>query len=145
MNDTRDSLGIWLGRQLRSKQMSQADLANRIGVTRAAVSAWITDRSTPRPEMLEAIERELGLQAGSSIARGDDPDDLHVRWYHRPAPVDGGRDMGNPATFAFAPDLAVLAREATQNSLDEQWDESRPVRVCFTLHRITGERLRSFL
>lgn len=68
-----------------------------------------------------------------------------LAWYHRPAHRDGGRELGNAAAFAFDTDLAVLAREATQNSLDERFDGSEPVRVRYALHEITDERLRSFL
>ncbi len=66
-------------------------------------------------------------------------------WYHRPGYADGGRDFGNAAAFAFEADVEVLAREATQNSLDERLDTSRPVRVQYTLHELTGDALAEFL
>ncbi|OEV19723.1 hypothetical protein AN219_27675, partial [Streptomyces nanshensis] len=46
---------------------------------------------------------------------------------------------------AFEADLEVLAREATQNSLDER-DRSndRPVDVRYTLHELSGEALDRF-
>lgn len=65
-------------------------------------------------------------------------------WYHRPGYADGGRDFGNAAAFAFEADVEVLAREATQNSLDERLDTSRPVRVQYTLHELTGDALADF-
>ncbi|MFF9977601.1 transcriptional regulator [Streptomyces erythrochromogenes] len=68
-----------------------------------------------------------------------------VRWYHRPGHDDGGREFGNAAAFAFEADLEVLAREATQNSLDERDKRNdRPVRVRYTLHELTGEALARF-
>ncbi|SCE10999.1 RNA polymerase primary sigma factor [Streptomyces sp. DvalAA-19] len=65
-------------------------------------------------------------------------------WYHRPGYADGGRDFGNAAAFAFEADVEVLAREATQNSLDERLDPARPVRVQYTLHELTGDALADF-
>ncbi|MEU9222911.1 helix-turn-helix transcriptional regulator [Streptomyces massasporeus] len=45
-----EAFGPWLGRQLRRAGMTQADLADRAGVPRATVSAWITGRAEPRAE-----------------------------------------------------------------------------------------------
>lgn len=141
-----EAFGAWLGRQLRRKGMSQAELAAELDVTRAAVSAWITGRAEPRMDKIQAIEEILGLATGSSVTRGEAPDSAgNIEWYHRPAHTDGGRELGNAAAFAFDSDLAVLAREATQNSLDEHHDLSEPVRVRYILHELTGERLHRFL
>ncbi|MFD7580353.1 transcriptional regulator [Kitasatospora sp. NPDC059817] len=66
-------------------------------------------------------------------------------WYHRPGHDDGGREYGNAAAFAFEADVEVLAREATQNSLDERDRRNdRPVRVRYTLHELTGDSLTRF-
>lgn len=140
-----ESFGLWLARQLRRRGMNQAELAAELEVTRAAVSAWVTGRAEPRLDKIQAIEKILALSAGSVFSREDglDPaDDLF--WYHRPGHVDGGRELGNAAAFAFDADLSVLAREATQNSLDERHDLGRPLRVRYTLHEISGERLHRF-
>ncbi|MFI7125720.1 helix-turn-helix domain-containing protein [Nonomuraea sp. NPDC050153] len=142
---TRDpeAFGAWLGRQLRRKGMSQSDLAAALDVTRAAVSAWITGRATPRIDKIQAIEEILDLAAGASATRDETPESNgYVGWHHRLAHTDGGRELGNAAAFAFDSSLAITAREATQNSLDERWNRTRPVRMRFTLHEITGERLR---
>ncbi|GLZ08899.1 hypothetical protein Acsp03_63650 [Actinomadura sp. NBRC 104412] len=146
LNEKPQEFGAWLGRQLRRRGMSQVELANELDVTRAAVSAWITGRAEPRMEKIKEIERILGLASGSSMAGTDAPDSAGIiKWHHRPAYADGGRELGNAAAFAFESDLAVLAREATQNSLDERVDQSRPVRVRYVLHELTGERLYRFL
>src|SRR3569833_1405184 len=140
-----EALGVWLGRQLRRKGMSQSELASELDVTRAAVSAWITGRAAPRPDKIQAIEEILGLAAGSSSSREYAPDSTGwISWHYRLAHADGGRELGNVAAFVFNFDLNVLAREATQNSLDECHDRTRPVRVRHVLHEITGERLRRF-
>jgi RNA polymerase primary sigma factor len=125
--------------------MSQADLAEAVGLTRAAVSAWITGRATPREETMRTIAAVFGVDLGTVHTRTVDADSNRpVSWYHRPAYSDGGRDFGNAATFAFEADVEVLAREATQNSLDERVDDTKPVRVRYTLHELSGEHLSRF-
>ncbi|MEU5161032.1 helix-turn-helix transcriptional regulator [Streptomyces sp. NPDC020875] len=144
--DGTEDFGPWLARQLRMLDLKQADLAQRVGVTRAAVSAWITGRATPREETMRAIAEAIGADIAVMHSRTTDAvSGGPVRWYHRPAYQDGGRDFGNAAAFAFEADVKVLAREATQNSLDEQLDRTRPVRVRYTLHELTGEMLAEFL
>ncbi|MEU8347791.1 helix-turn-helix transcriptional regulator [Spirillospora sp. NPDC048832] len=141
-----EEFGPWLGRQLRRRGLSQSEFAEEIQVTRAAVSAWMTGRAQPRMDKIQAIEEVLELPAGSLVTRQDPGTPVEgLTWYHRPAYEDGGREFGNAAAFAFDADLSVLAREATQNSLDERLDEGEPVRVRYTLHELTGERLHSFL
>ncbi|WP_093841321.1 helix-turn-helix transcriptional regulator [Streptomyces aidingensis] len=126
--------------------MSQSAFGAELGVTRAAVSAWITGRAEPRDETKREIARILGVDQATVYLRTEDvPSGRPVGWYHRPAHADGGREFGNAAAFAFDADVAVLAREATQNSLDERLDESRPVRVRYVLHELTGEPLHNFL
>ncbi|KUJ36165.1 DNA-binding protein [Streptomyces sp. NRRL F-5122] len=145
MQDGED-FGPWLARQLKRQNLKQVDLANRLGVTRAAVSAWIAGRAQPRPEMMKKLALELGTDIATVLDRTTDADTVRpIAWYHRPAHADGGREFGNAAAFAFDADLAVLAREVTQNSLDERLDATQPVRVRFTLQELNGEHLRSFL
>ncbi|MFI7296990.1 helix-turn-helix transcriptional regulator [Streptomyces sp. NPDC050121] len=140
-----EDFGPWLARQLRRANMNQADLAEQVGLTRAAVSAWITGRATPREETMRAIAAVFDVDYVSVHTRTTDVvGSRPVTWYHRPAYADGGRDFGNAATFAFEADVEVLAREATQNSLDERLDRTKPVRVRYTLHELTGESLARF-
>ncbi|AOP51067.1 transcriptional regulator [Streptomyces lydicus] len=144
--DESEDFGPWLGRQLRRRDMTQAELATTVGVTRAAVSAWITGRAQPRPETVRLIADVFDTDLATVYERTSDAVAARpVTWYHRPAHADGGREFGNAAAFAFDADLGVLAREATQNSLDERRDPTRPVRVRYILHELTGEHLRSFL
>ncbi|MEW1719491.1 helix-turn-helix transcriptional regulator [Streptomyces sp. NPDC093109] len=145
MVDGGEDFGPWLARQLRRLGISQAELADRVGLTRAAVSAWITGRAVPREETMRLIAEAIGTDPGTIHTRTTDAvSGGPTSWYHRPAHRDGGREFGNAAAFAFEADVEILAREATQNSLDERWDRSRPVRVRYTLHELTGESLARF-
>jgi transcriptional regulator with XRE-family HTH domain len=139
-----DNYGAWLGRQLQRNSMTQTELAHRVNVTRAAVSTWVSGRVTPRPETLRSIEEALGVAVGSSMTMDETVGQERLSWYHRPAHADGGREYGNVAAFAFDADLSILAREATQNSLDEWCDHDRPVRVRHVLHEVSGETLDRF-
>ncbi|WAL72569.1 helix-turn-helix transcriptional regulator [Kitasatospora sp. YST-16] len=146
MIDKSEDFGPWLGRQLRRREMTQAELATLVGVTRAAVSAWITGRAQPRPDTVRQIANAFETDLATVYERTSDAVAARpVGWYHRPAHADGGREFGNAAAFAFETDLGVLAREATQNSLDERLDPARPVRVRYTLHELTGEHRLGFL
>ncbi|MFJ6565920.1 helix-turn-helix domain-containing protein [Streptomyces sp. NPDC091292] len=145
-NEHGEGFGVWLARQLRRQGMTQAELADALNITRAGVSAWITGRAEPREDKKRAIAGILGIdEATVHLRTSDAPASRPVSWYHRKAHVDGGREFGNAAAFAFDADLSVLAREATQNSLDERLDENRPVRVRYVLHELSGEHLHDFL
>ncbi|MFD7236841.1 helix-turn-helix transcriptional regulator [Streptomyces syringium] len=140
-----EDFGPWLARQLRNAGKSQTDLAEELGLTRAAVSAWIVGRSVPRDETIRRIAEVLKTDLETIHTRSADAQSgLPVSWYHRPAHADGGREYGNAAAFAFEADVSVLAREATQNSLDARLDTAEPVRVRYTLHELTGEALARF-
>lgn len=144
--DTGEEFGPWLARQLKLAGKTQAELAQELKLTRAAISAWITGRSTPRPTVMVEIAKALGTDVGTVHTRTTDTQaGLPVTWYHRPGYPDGGRELGNAAAFAFDADVQVLARETCQNSLDERLTENgRPVRVRYTLHELTGETLDAF-
>ncbi|WP_318210004.1 helix-turn-helix transcriptional regulator [Streptomyces sp. SJL17-1] len=145
MEDGED-FGVWLGRQLRRSGLTQAEFAHGLGLTRAAVSAWVTGRAQPRAELMPRIASLLGTDTATVVIRDTDASSgLPIGWHHRLAHRDGGREYGNAAAFAFDAGLAVLARETVQNSLDERLDPTRPVRVRFTLHELTGETLNGFL
>ncbi|MFH8792369.1 helix-turn-helix transcriptional regulator [Streptomyces sp. NPDC017941] len=144
--ESREDFGPWLARQLKLARMTQTELADAVEVTRAAVSAWITGRSRPRPETIERIAVVLSTDLATVHSRSTDTlAGLPVSWYHRPGHADGGREFGNAAAFAFDADVGVLARETCQNSLDERLRANgRPVRVRYTLHELTGEALARF-
>ncbi|MGW6059864.1 helix-turn-helix domain-containing protein [Streptomyces sp. NPDC055189] len=133
-------------------EIEEGQLAARLGVTRAVVEAWLGGRSVPRPELLAGVREALGVpqdetlhDPGVAPGRPDNEVKTPAVWYHRPGHDDGGREFGNAAAFAFEADLEVLAREATQNSLDERDKRNdQPVSVCYTLHELTGDALARF-
>ncbi|WP_277994239.1 helix-turn-helix transcriptional regulator [Streptomyces sp. MST-110588] len=131
---------------LTLRGMSQKELADLTGVTGAAVNGWVNGRSEPRYEKIAAIADALGVSVDDAVNRrvpASRRDEL--RWIFRAAPEDGGREGGNAANFAFAASLDVLAREATQNSLDERLSEDSPVVARYVLHELTGTHLRDFM
>nr|WP_308372738.1 sigma-70 family RNA polymerase sigma factor [Streptomyces sp. MCA2] len=143
--------GRWLAERMLGSGTDESELAHRLGVTRALVEAWLDDRSVPRPDLLARVQEVLGLPEESAQGSPADPEpqdesaETSLVWYHRPGHDDGGREFGNAAAFAFEADLEVLAREATQNSLDERDRRNdRPVRVRYTLHELTGDTLARF-
>ena len=54
------------------KRLTQAGLAEQLGVTDNAVTQWETGRATPRAERLEAIARTLGVMV-SWLVTGEEP------------------------------------------------------------------------
>ncbi|MFJ9406459.1 sigma-70 family RNA polymerase sigma factor [Streptomyces sp. NPDC101393] len=143
--------GRWLAERMRENGTDESELVRRLGVTRALVDSWLDDRSVPSPDHLAGVQEILGVPEGTAQGspagpeRQDESAETAVVWYHRPGHEDGGREFGNAAAFAFEADLEVLAREATQNSLDERDRRNdRPVRVRYTLHELTGDALARF-
>ncbi|MFJ1746046.1 helix-turn-helix transcriptional regulator [Streptomyces sp. NPDC088116] len=136
----------WLGGVLRQRDMSQKELAHLVGVTPAAVNAWAKGRSVPRYAKIAAIAEALGVAVEDAVSRRP-PESAgsELEWVFQNAPEDGSRNGGNAAAYAFAANLEVLAREATQNSLDERYEQNQPVVSRFELHELTGRHLQEFL
>ncbi|WP_228538255.1 transcriptional regulator [Nocardia sp. XZ_19_385] len=140
--------GLWLTEQMQTHELNSSELAHHLGVTRALVEAWLDNRSEPRAELVDKAQKLFVSRQAIRAATpfGSEQVQQPVSWYHRPGHVDGGREFGNAAAFAFEADLEILAREATQNSLDERDRRNdRPVTVRYTLHELTGEALTRFL
>ncbi|MFJ2675221.1 helix-turn-helix transcriptional regulator [Streptomyces sp. NPDC087525] len=136
----------WLVGMLRQRGLSQKELAHLVKVTPAAVNAWANGRSEPRYEKIEAIAEALGVAVEDAVSRRQpESSRSELDWVFQRAPEDGSRNGGNAAAYAFAANLEVLAREATQNSLDERYAQGRPVTSRFELHELTGRHLREFL
>ncbi|MFJ1645853.1 sigma-70 family RNA polymerase sigma factor [Streptomyces sp. NPDC088258] len=143
--------GRWLVERMQKNGTDENELAHRLGVPRALVETWIHGRSVPSPDHAAKVREVLGVRDGTGQDPAVHPDqqvepaETPAVWYHRPGHDDGGREFGNAAAFAFEADLEILAREATQNSLDERDRRNDlPVRVRYTLHELSGDALARF-
>lgn len=56
-----ETFGAWLRRQLKRRQMRQADLARRLETSSGVVSHWARDTRVPEPESCQGIADALGL------------------------------------------------------------------------------------
>ncbi|MGA5165238.1 MULTISPECIES: helix-turn-helix transcriptional regulator [Streptomyces] len=131
---------------LLQRDLSQKELAQLVGVTPAAVNAWAKGRSVPRYEKIADIAEALGVAVEDAVSRRPpESTPSELEWVFQRAPQDGSRTGGNVAAYAFAANLEVLAREATQNSLDERLERRLPVTSRFVLHELTGRQLHDFL
>src|SRR5438270_636065 len=86
--------------------LTQSELAKRLSISQAAVSAWSKGTKMPTPENIEAMAAALSASP-QWLAYGEGPGptpDLAaarllyqalVTWGFRLAPADGGRDYGN--------------------------------------------------
>ncbi|WP_228452471.1 helix-turn-helix domain-containing protein [Streptomyces alkaliterrae] len=80
--------------------MSQAEFAQQLGLTRAAVSAWVTGRARPRAALMAGTAGILQSDVATLFARDADAGSARpVSWYHRPAHPDGGREYGSAAVI----------------------------------------------
>lgn len=112
----------------------------------AAVNGWSQGRTEPRYEKIAAIAEALGVAVEDAVSRRPpESTRTELEWVFQKAPEDGSRMGGNAAAYAFTANLEVLAREATQNSLDERVEQSQPVTSRFVLHELTGRHLKDFL
>ncbi|MFD3520566.1 helix-turn-helix transcriptional regulator [Streptomyces sp. NPDC058653] len=138
--------GDWLIGMLNQRGLNQKELAVMVGVTPAAVNAWANSRSVPRYQKIAAIAEALGVAVEDAVSlRPPESSSSELEWIFQHAPEDGSRIGGNAAAYAFAANLEVLAREATQNSLDERFLQEQPVTSRFVLHELTGDHLNDFL
>lgn len=143
--------------ELNKQGKTQAALAEAVGVSSATVSQWRSGTKQPSATNMIKVAEFLGVQAAwlsygelGTTSRTVDPKEraAYARdcsWYHRPAPQDAGRELGNAAGFAFHGGLATLARETSQNILDEAQAGQPTVEARYTLIELTGARLDAFL
>ncbi|KIF78911.1 DNA-binding protein [Streptomyces sp. 150FB] len=140
--------GRWLAERMQGKGTDESELAHLLGEQQVMIEDWLEFRSVPDSDVLSRVREILGV--GDEVGQGtlvgpESQGEPAVVWYHRPEHDDGGREFGNAAAFAFEADLEVMAREATQNSLDERDRRNdRPVRIRYTLHELTGDTLARF-
>src|SRR5437879_5056311 len=110
--DGYEKAGRRLLKALAEAGLTQAQLAERIGRTQAAVSQWCSDEKTPTPANISLIAQTLGISP-SWLESGFGPMRVvnhaaqreeyqrEAFWGFRPAPPDGGRDYGNANVWSF--------------------------------------------
>ena len=153
MNQT---IGQRIKQVLELRGMKQSALAEAVGTSPAAVTAWVTDRKPPRSENVEAIADVLGVEAGwlqfgKGLGPARDPDVERaeyaeaLRWYWQRTPEDGQRVLGDPAGHVFELQPKTLVRETGQNTLDELIAGEPTVELEYTIIELEGDEARSFL
>jgi len=66
---TPNPFAVWLLQQLAGKGWSNAELARRANVGRAAVSTWLTEWVFPRPEQQRALAAALDVDVGAVASK----------------------------------------------------------------------------
>jgi transcriptional regulator with XRE-family HTH domain len=144
-----------LRRTMVASNITQGELAQRLGISQPAVSQWCSGKKLPNDEnfsfLAEILKVEVDwLQKG--IGRMKTLDERAERrdyqdaatWGFRNAPPDGGKDYGNANVWSFDPGLEALVREVLQNARDAGLGAHQPVQVVFRIIRLVGEDLRDF-
>lgn len=153
MNQT---IGQRIKKTLALRGMNQATLAEAVGTSAAAVTAWVSDRKPPKSENVEAIAVALRvdaswLQFGKGAEPGPDPAEQRdeyanaLRWYWQRTPSDGQRVLGDPAGHVFELRPKTFVRETGQNTLDELLEGEPTVELEYTIIELEGEEAQAFL
>lgn len=141
---------------LRAAELTQSLLAEKLSVSSAAVSQWLTGKKEPSRETLRQVAEVLGVDAswleyGTGASPKENLDNKRKQyreltsWVFRPTPEDGGRDFGNANLWTIPWNIETLAKEALQNIIDAAVDTDAGTDVCINLIRLTGKDLDDFL
>ena len=145
------SLGDRLKVAMRRRSLSQADVAQAVGVSQPAVSGWVSGERNIDRKHLPELSRYLEVSTEwLEFGSGEGPDTEEARaayraaagWVWRAEPPDGARDFGNANVWSFAPSVETLARESIQNVLDAA--RATRVDVTFSVMRLRGDGLEAF-
>lgn len=66
--DTRTIIGNNITRFLKENGISQVDLAQKLGVTKSAVSSWCTGIKAPRMDKIDAMAEIFGVKRSDFYA-----------------------------------------------------------------------------
>lgn len=75
MNTT---FGHWLSRQLLQREMTQSDLASKLGTRPSTVGNWIHDRRVPGIESCWAIADALDLTPSTVMSKAGHPVEMDI-------------------------------------------------------------------
>ena len=86
--NVNDKFSTWLLNELQQRDWSQADLARKSGLSRAAVSNIISNNRNPSPASCAAIAKAFKIQVETVLRQAghlpplyDDPDTM-AEWIH---------------------------------------------------------------
>ncbi len=136
-----------LRRAVENAGMSQAKVAELLGVSKQLVTHWIQGRRVPTETQLRKLAGVIGVDMGFLSGAMDDEVPVRGmgldtladgRWDFRSAPEDGGRDYGNANVLAFIPDIDTLVRELGQNALDQLLRPAGTMHLRFSLIELTS-------
>ena len=150
------SMGERIRQGLELRGMTQAVLAKAVGVSGAAVTAWVNNRKPPTSAnasaIADALELDVGwLQFGTGAEPGPDREDERaeyrerLHWYWKPTTPDRQRILGDAAGHAFELEPKALVRETGQNSLDELVEGERTVDLEYSIIELEGDEATRFL
>ena len=123
------SLGQSIRRYRKEKNMTQGELAERLGVSVQAVSKWETDKGMPDVNQLLPLSRLLGMSVDLLLG-GDRREEFEQR-FQKEIPwgeeftllvsLDALKEFPDDATFRYrlACDEKIIGERATSRSLRE--------------------------
>jgi transcriptional regulator with XRE-family HTH domain len=149
----------WAVEQARPP-ITQGKLAERLGVSSAAISLWLNAKRSVPDDAVEKIARVTRVEPGWLATGSGNPRDEReteesetsveetrpeLVWGGRPAPRDG-KDFGNAGVYATPPDTATKIREDGQNTLDAALDDGSGVGLRFRVIELnpTSRRYNRF-
>ncbi len=118
--DRRTPQTIAMGERIRiariKKGFTAQELGSKIGVTENAVTQYETGRATPRPQRLQSLADELGVEP-TWILTGNDPDELRrAQTVNEQAALDMLRSVPLADQPALLAALAGLKAHFTKKS-----------------------------
>lgn len=110
----RESMRRRIEFELKRKNMSQKDLATKLGVSEVTVSRWLNGERDPSIETLNRIADELGCATSAFFVTGDATDEKKA------AGEKSGMGTGLKVTFGVILGLVIAAVAAGLLSKDEK-------------------------
>lgn len=87
MNDTDATFGTRLKKALQHRNMTQAQLAEHIGVTRATLSRYVNGEREPRFATAQKIADVLQIHIDQLLGESSDPMEIAIRLVARSNPT----------------------------------------------------------
>ena len=139
---------------LDASGLSQAQVADRMGLGQSTISQWLKGVRRPDRETLEKFAAILGTSAvWLDYGEGQAPRperasqraayQSELEWIFTKERPDGSRDFGNANIFSFKPTISAFVREVLQNVGDAS--PLGKARARFLIRRLRGNEVDGFL